>query len=136
MSNWFPSNFCRYSPRIFVASAASRMEMPFLLRASSRRSPMFCMMDQLQVFRDRERRICPSRPGASALVQVAQDLAGAGAVLRPHDPLLLHDLHDPRGAVVPDPEPALQHRGARAPRGLEDIERLGVQLLVAPEVAV
>ena len=31
MSNWLPSNFCRYSPRILVASAASRMEMPFLL---------------------------------------------------------------------------------------------------------
>src|SRR5665213_3978459 len=102
-SNWLPSNFCRYSPRIFVASAASRMEMPFFLRASSRRSPMDCMVDQLQVLRGRERMICPVRGGGALCVEVAQDLAGAGAVLGPDDPLLLHHLHDARRPVVADP---------------------------------
>src|ERR1700723_1840464 len=124
ISNWLPSNFCRYSPRIFVASAASRIEMPFFLRASSRRSPMVCMVDQLQVLTGRERRICP-KPGPGHLrVQVSQDLAWAGAVLGPDDALLLHHLHDARRAVVADPEPALQHRRARPPGGLEDVERL------------
>src|ERR1700679_1938463 len=101
ISNWLPSNFCRYSPRIFVASAASRIEMPFFFRASSRRSPIVCMIDQLQVFGDRERMIWRRRPSG---VQVAQDLAWAGAVLRADHPLLLHHLHDPRGAVVADPQ--------------------------------
>src|SRR5271163_2654128 len=99
ISNWLPSNFWRYSPRIFVASAASRMEMPFFLRASSRRSPMVCMFDQLQVLRGRERSICPSASG----VEVADDLAGAGAVLRADDALVLHHLHDPGSPVVADP---------------------------------
>ena len=72
----------------------------------------------------------------SRRVEVAQDLAGARAVLRPDDALLLHDLHDARRPVVADPQAALQHRRARAPCGLEDLERLGIELLVAPEVAV
>ncbi len=59
----------------------------------------------------------------SQRVQVADDLARARAVLGPDDALLLHDLHDPRRAVVADPQPALEHRGARAPRGLQDVER-------------
>src|SRR5580693_7113736 len=96
ISNWLPSNFWRYSPRIFVASAASRMDMPFFLRASSRRSPMVCMFDQLQVLRGRERRICPGGGLRSLGVEVPEDLAGAGAVLGPDDPLLLHHLHDAR----------------------------------------
>src|SRR5450432_4125073 len=111
ISNWLPSNFWRYSPRIFVASAASRMEMPFFLRASSRRSPIVCMFDQLQVFRGRERRICPRCPEGPLRIQVADDLTRARAVLRADDPLVLHHLHDPGGAVVADAKPALQHRG-------------------------
>src|SRR5580700_7263838 len=136
ISNWLPSNFCRYSPRIFVASAASRMEMPFFFRASSRRSPMVCMVDQLQVLRGRERRICQGGAPGRLGVEVPQYLAGARSVLGPDDPLLLHHLHDARRAVVADPEAALQHRGARPAGGLEDVERLRVQLLVAAHVAL
>src|SRR5579863_2902922 len=103
ISNWLPSNFCRYSPRIFVASAASRIEMPRFLRASSRRSPIVvCITDQLQVFSRRERRICPWAGARSGGVEIAQDLPRAGPVLRPDDALLLHDFHYPRGAVVAD----------------------------------
>lgn len=38
--------FMKVIPRILVASAASRMEIPLRLRASSRRSPIVCMNSQ------------------------------------------------------------------------------------------
>src|SRR5664280_2055441 len=145
MSKLLLSSLCRYSLRILVASAASRMEIPLRLRASSSRSPLVCMAVRYAIYMWRGRPIFATSPWSGAIVpgrrsleffQVGQYFARLGAIFRSHDTLFLHQLHDPGGAIVADAQAALEHRGGGAAGGFEDFHRLVVQFLVVAHFAL
>src|SRR5688572_3571605 len=72
----------------------------------------------------------------SKRVQIDENFAGAGAVLRADDSFFFHDLHDARGTIITDAQPALKHRGAGPLRRFQYVQRLLIQLAIVTEIAV